>query len=109
MENYRRARAQLIQSLPAQIVGKYARFALPLEPDLMEEPGLHPNPLAWYYRYQRQYFETAVLRVTGAARQLAAPGGSELIPPIKDPGVDEAIERLKKMQKELESQKKSAP
>ena len=38
---------------------------VPLLPDIMEVPGTHPNPLAWFYRYQPQTFRTIVFRIDG--------------------------------------------
>lgn len=89
----RRVREQLMTKLPARVVRKpFARFARPLLPDIMQEPGTHPNPLAWHFRYQRQYFETTVLEVLSPKR-----------PAINMPGPsEESLKALKDIQHELE-------
>ncbi|MFP4379128.1 MAG: ArnT family glycosyltransferase [Candidatus Sumerlaeia bacterium] len=36
---------------------------VPLLPDIMQEPGTHQNPMAWFFRYQPQRFETRLYLV----------------------------------------------
>jgi len=49
---------------------------VPLLPDIMEIPGTHPNPLAWFYRYHRQQFYTVVLAIEGQRSSQGGAGAS---------------------------------
>lgn len=100
---YHEMRTQLMQSLPARMLHRpFARYALPLLTDLMQEPMTNQNPLAFYLRYQPQYFETTVLQVTG-------PGLEDLPMPVvppKDASSDKAIEKLEAIHKEIQQMKR---
>ena len=103
LENYRRMRDELIQRLPARMLHRpFGRFAWPLLPDIMQEPGTAQNPLGWYLRYQRQYFETTVLEVTGGMTGM--PGNEEPKPPmpLHGPAEEKMIENLKALQQDIQ-------
>jgi len=38
-------------------------YIVPLLPDVMEEPVSHQNPLAWFFRYQKQRFYTVIYQI----------------------------------------------
>lgn len=61
---YTKASRDAIASYPAKPAAPpFTYSTIPLLPDIMEEPLAHTNPLAFYLRYRRQYFETVVLKV----------------------------------------------
>jgi len=63
-KEYAKAARDAISQYPAQLAQVFRYSTFPLLPDIMEEPMLtHTNPLSWYLRYHRQYFQTAVLKV----------------------------------------------
>jgi hypothetical protein len=66
LARYRRE-IESLKTQPVRVVKRFGRYAVPLLPDIMEEPFSHQNPLALALRYRPQYFETAVLEVTGPA------------------------------------------
>ena len=43
--------------------GVFESSIVPLLPDIMEVPGTHQNPLAWFFRYQPQHFQTRLFLV----------------------------------------------
>jgi len=99
LEAYRELKAQLIQGLPARPIHEsFARTALPLLPDIMQESGpksgTAQSPAAWYFRNRRQYFETALLEVQAAS-------GAEPLRPIppRPAGESGAIKQLEELQK----------
>ena len=95
----------LAQRLPASILGRFDRTAIPLLPDLMAHlvpVGLNQNPLALGFRYQPQPFQTAVLQVTGEREIGPAP------PPMADPDPERAdrLRELETMQQQIERERK---
>ena len=105
-QTYQSFCASLSRHAPVQRLGKpFRRLAYPLLPDIMEEPGTHPNPMAWQLRYQPQTFETAIFRVEGNAA-VEPPPEPRPQPPQATPSAAE--QQLKQILQEREALQKNA-
>jgi hypothetical protein len=63
-EAYAAIQREMRERFGAELVFETEASLLPLLPDIMTSPQQgHQSPIAWVYRYQRQSFRTAVLRV----------------------------------------------
>jgi 4-amino-4-deoxy-L-arabinose transferase-like glycosyltransferase len=111
VEGYKQLRASLVSQLGAKEISRpFARFALPLMTDIMQEPGTAQSPLAWIYRYQRQYFESAVLEVPGTPRPAGGVKPGDVPPPpmpmpVTSGPSQATIDKIQAMQKEIETLK----
>ena len=75
---------------PSRVIERFGRESWPLLPDLLDEPFAMQNPLSWYLRYNRQYFETAVVEILPRDDQ---PDTREL---------DEKLRKLRALQQKLQ-------
>ena len=62
-KQYLKVRQTLLDQAGTTLLEHFRRSALPLLPDIMEEPETHQNPHALDWRYNPQYFETSVLEI----------------------------------------------
>ena len=65
MTSYQGAVRALESIYDVRIEEVFGAWIIPLLPDIMEEPGTHQNPAAWFFRYRRQEFETVILQIRG--------------------------------------------
>jgi hypothetical protein len=108
---YKQVLREMEASGKLQLVRRFTRSALPLDTDVMQESMTHQNPLAWQLRYNRQYFETAVLRVPGDPPVLTPEQEAELNSPLPAPKAapsareKQLLEELRTMQSAVEQQR----
>ena len=105
-ENYGRIIETIRRYLHVEELGRFNHTLYPIDPDIMQEPGTHQNPLALSYRYRPQRFQTIVLRV---ASRPAAVDTTPPVLPAESEATTNAIQDLEDFSKSLSPAGPPAP
>ena len=60
MYQYLKLQDDLIRNYKVRKIEEFDDWIVPLFPDVMENPGTHQNPAAWFMRYHEQNFKTSI-------------------------------------------------
>lgn len=98
-------RELLLKNCGARKLAAFARTAVPLMTDIMDNGLYAQNPMGWVLRYQPQRFETIVLEIPGAARPEMKNEPLQPIPPEATEAAAEKMKALRGIHDELKTLK----